>query len=125
MTKYALMREGVAAMPGVRLREAPRASDGELALVHAPAYVAALQEGHVDPAILRDIGFPWSVAMVERSRRSAGATIAAARTALTVSTGSRMRLSKDPPNSSSRVLVSADVNSLRRYPSEPMISTPS
>ena len=82
MTKYALMRAGVAAMPGIRLREAPRASDGELALAHEPSYIAALQEGSVDAAILRDIGFPWSVAMVERSRRSAGATLAAARVAL-------------------------------------------
>ena len=32
--------------------------------------------------MVRRIGFPWSPAMVERSRRSAGATIAAARAAL-------------------------------------------
>ena len=32
--------------------------------------------------MIRRIGFPWSPAMVERSRRSAGATIAAARAAL-------------------------------------------
>lgn len=31
---------------------------------------------------MREIGFPWSEAMVERSRRSAGATIAACRAAL-------------------------------------------
>jgi acetoin utilization deacetylase AcuC-like enzyme len=31
----------------------------------------------------REIGFPWSEAMVERSRRSVGATVAAARAALT------------------------------------------
>jgi len=31
---------------------------------------------------VREIGFPWSLEMVERSRRSAGATVAAARDAL-------------------------------------------
>ena len=40
-------------------------------------------EGRLDAARQREIGFPWSPQMVERSRRSVGATIAAARTALT------------------------------------------
>lgn len=38
--------------------------------------------GTVAPDIQRRIGFPWSPEMVERSRRSVGATIAAARAAL-------------------------------------------
>ena len=36
--------------------------------------------GALPAALQREIGFPWSERMVERSRRSVGATIAAART---------------------------------------------
>jgi acetoin utilization deacetylase AcuC-like enzyme len=39
--------------------------------------------GDLDASEQRAIGFPWSERMVERSRRSAGATLAAAREALT------------------------------------------
>lgn len=84
MAKYGLLRERLACeLPSVQMLEAPRASDGELALVHNPAYVAALEDGSISAAAMREIGFPWSRAMVERSRRSAGATVAAVRSALT------------------------------------------
>ena len=83
MEKYRLLREGVAAsLPGIELNEAPAATDGELALAHQPAYVAEVLEGRLSPARQREIGFPWSPQMAERSRRSVGATIAAARSAL-------------------------------------------
>lgn len=83
MPKYRLLREAVqATLPGVRLTEAPPASDGELALAHDPAWISAVAEGHTTAAQQREIGFPWSERMVQRSRRSVGATIAAARTAL-------------------------------------------
>lgn len=83
MPKYRLLREAVqAGLPGVRLMEAPPASDGELALAHEPAWISAVAEGTTSAAQQREIGFPWSERMVERSRRSVGATIAAARTAL-------------------------------------------
>ena len=83
MGKYRLLHEAVvSALPEIRLHEAPPASDGELALVHTPTYVSAVVEGLLSPAEQREIGFPWSERMVERSRRSVGATIAAARTAL-------------------------------------------
>jgi acetoin utilization deacetylase AcuC-like enzyme len=61
---------------------APEATDGELALAHTPAYVNAVTEGWLTPAQQREIGFPWSPRMVERARRSVGATIAASRAAL-------------------------------------------
>lgn len=83
MSKYQLLRQAVAErLPGIRLTEAPPATDGELALAHTPTYVSAVLEGLLSPAQQREIGFPWSPRMVERSRRSVGATIAAARTAL-------------------------------------------
>ena len=83
MPKYRLLRDAVAAtLPAARLREAPPASDGELALAHEPGWITAVVEGTVSTAQQREIGFPWSPRMVERSRRSVGATIAAARVAL-------------------------------------------
>lgn len=83
MQKYRLLRERLQVeLPAVALGQAPMASDGELALVHAPTYITAVAEGLLSPAQQREIGFPWSPRMVERSRRSVGATIAAARAAL-------------------------------------------
>lgn len=83
MPKYRLLRERVAAeLPAIRLEEAPAASDGELALAHDPVYVSAVAEGLLSPQAQREIGFPWTPRMAERARRSVGATIAAARTAL-------------------------------------------
>ena len=83
MSKYRLLREAAeSTLPQVRVTEAPAASDGELALAHEPAWVSAVAEGLLSAAQQREIGFPWSPRMVERSRRSVGATIAAARAAL-------------------------------------------
>lgn len=83
MGKYALLRDRVAAeLPEVRLDEAPVASEGELALAHTPRWVDAVLQGTLGAQEQREIGFPWTQRMVERSRRSVGATIAAARTAL-------------------------------------------
>lgn len=83
MAKYQRLRDRVAGeLPQVRMGVAPRASDGELALAHDPAYIQAVTDGTLGAAAMREIGFPWSLEMVERSRRSAGATVAAARTAL-------------------------------------------
>ncbi len=83
MAKYRMLREQLAThLPAVHCLEAPRASDGELAYAHTPAYVDAIAHGTASPAVLREIGFPWSEAMAERARRSVGATIAAARRAL-------------------------------------------
>ncbi len=84
MAKYGALRDLLRdRFPAVDIHPAPTASDGELALAHTPAYIRAVADGSLDPAIQRDIGFPWSVAMAERARRSVGATIAAARRALT------------------------------------------
>jgi acetoin utilization deacetylase AcuC-like enzyme len=84
MGRYALLRQGLERqLPEVRMAEAPRASDGELALVHTPQWIASISDGSVSAAAMREIGFPWSEAMVERSRRSTGATIAACRAAFT------------------------------------------
>ena len=62
--------------------EAPAASDWELALAHTPCYIEAVAKGSLPSTAQREIGFPWSLAMAERARRSVGATVAAARVAL-------------------------------------------
>ncbi len=82
MSKYAALRERVAALPNVQLVEAAAATDGELALAHDPDYIERVVLGRLTMAEQRTIGFPWSPQMVERSRRSTGATIAACRAAL-------------------------------------------
>ena len=82
MSKYRLLRERLVELPGLQLRPAVPATDGELALAHTPDYVSAVTEGTLGAAQQREIGFPWSEAMVERARRSVGATISAARAAL-------------------------------------------
>ena len=58
------------------------ASDLELARAHDPAYIAQVCTGQLPEKAQKAIGFPWSAGMVERSRRSAGATICACRAAL-------------------------------------------
>jgi len=85
MAKYSRLRERLLAEGIVApedLHEAPLASLDDLRLVHDPGYVDAVANGTVLAEVQRRIGFPWSPQMVERSRRSVGATIAAARAAL-------------------------------------------
>jgi acetoin utilization deacetylase AcuC-like enzyme len=92
MEKYARLRQRVASeLPAVSMAEAPTATDGELALAHDPAYISAVVNGELPALAMREIGFPWSVEMVERSRRSAGATIAAARLALGLHSGAQAK----------------------------------
>ncbi|WP_420475800.1 histone deacetylase [Noviherbaspirillum sp. ST9] len=83
MQKYRLVREGaLRAVPALEVHEAPPATDGVLALAHHPDYIHRVSAGLLAPAEQKAVGFPWSTQMVERSRRSAGATIAACRAAL-------------------------------------------
>ena len=82
-SKYRLLREHFEREPGLlRMQPAPAATEAELALVHSQDYVDAVLLGRLSAAEQREIGFPWSESMAERSRRSVGASIAAARAAL-------------------------------------------
>jgi acetoin utilization deacetylase AcuC-like enzyme len=83
MQKYRLVREAAATVSGIDFHEAPTTSDGVLALAHHPRYIAEVSDGTLAESVQKAIGFPWTPQMVERSRRSAGATIAACRAALT------------------------------------------
>lgn len=83
MRKYRMLREAAERrVPDLELCEAPAASDGELALAHHPAYIRRVAEGTLSAEEQKAIGFPWSLPMAERARRSVGATIAACRAAL-------------------------------------------
>ena len=83
MQKYRLLRQGVqAAIVDIEFIEAPFTTDGVLALAHHPRYINAVSGGRLSAAEQKAIGFPWTPEMVDRSRRSAGATIAACRAAL-------------------------------------------
>ena len=82
MAKYRRLREAVARAELAELQVPQPATDDQLLRVHDPAYVAAVAAGQLEAAAIRRIGFPWSPQLVERSRRSVGGTIAAARAAL-------------------------------------------
>ncbi len=85
MAKYSLLRARLLAdgdFAAGDFHEPAAASDEELCRAHCPDYVRRVVAGELSPAEIRRIGFPWSPQMVERSRRSAGATLAACRAAL-------------------------------------------
>lgn len=85
MEKYRLLHDEVAAHAiawGIELIEAPQVSEQALRATHAGGYVDRMLTGVAVEADMRRIGFPWSQALIERSRRSAGATLAALRIAI-------------------------------------------
>ena len=82
MEKYSQLRDLVNTLDGMELIEAPPISDTQILYAHAPSYLMKVIQGSLSPQEQREIGFPWSPQMVERSRRSAGATLAAAKIAL-------------------------------------------
>jgi acetoin utilization deacetylase AcuC-like enzyme len=82
MEKYALLRERVALAGEDELVVPDAATDEELLRAHDPAYVARVLNGTLTREEVRRIGFPWSPALVERSRRSVGGTLGASRAAL-------------------------------------------
>jgi acetoin utilization deacetylase AcuC-like enzyme len=83
MAKYRLLRERLVAErildPADLCVPEPIGWD-ELRLAHSAEYVEAVASGTLSSDAQRRIGFPWSPMMVERSRRSVGATLAAAQT---------------------------------------------
>lgn len=82
MEKYSRLRDLVGTLSQIELVEAPSATDTQILYAHDPNYLIKIIAGELNPKEQREIGFPWSEKMVERSRRSAGATVAAAKTAL-------------------------------------------
>ncbi len=84
MAKYAGLRERVLAEGVLRPEDLflpDAASDEQILRAHDLDYLYRVQNGLLTAKEIRRIGFPWLPEMVERSRRSAGATIAACRAA--------------------------------------------
>lgn len=82
MTKYRLLRERIEDDTRFTTQVPAPADDATLALAHDGAYIERVRSGQLDAREQRTLGFPWSEALVERSRRSVGATIEACRIAL-------------------------------------------
>lgn len=85
MAKYRMLRERLAATSAFDAADfliPQAANDIELTRAHCPDYVRRASTGALSKDEQRLIGFPWSEAMVERSRRSSGATLGACRLAL-------------------------------------------
>jgi len=81
MSKYARLRERLTGDTALELLVPAAATDAELLRVHTPAWVEQVAAGTLPREAVRRIGFPWSPQLVERSRRSVGGTIGAARAA--------------------------------------------
>ncbi len=85
MRKYSLLRERVIELGIVEpedLLVPDPVSRADLERTHDPNYVRRVIDGSLSAQEIRRIGFPWSPELVERSRRSAGGTVAASRAAL-------------------------------------------
>lgn len=82
MEKYSQLRDLVSKLEGLELVEAPAVTDTQILYAHDPSYLIKILSGNLSAKEQQEIGFPWSEKMVERSRRSAGATLAAAKAAL-------------------------------------------
>jgi acetoin utilization deacetylase AcuC-like enzyme len=85
MDKYGLLRDRIAGSSLIgdcELCLAPAATDAQLEAAHTPEYVQRVASGRLSDIEQRRIGFPWSEQLVERARRSVGATIAAGQSAL-------------------------------------------
>ncbi len=85
MQKYAMVREQAVATGILRnedLDVPDAATDEQLLYVHTEDYVRRVVGGQLTDKEIRRLGFPWSPALVQRSRRSVGGTISACRSAL-------------------------------------------
>ena len=83
--KYSLLRQQIQNDPivdGIKFCVPRAATYPEIFRAHDPAYIERLQKGEMTPKEMRRIGFPWSPELVERAKRSAGATIEAGLAAL-------------------------------------------
>ena len=80
--KYGMLRERVQADGVVVDLEPPAASRADLGRVHTDGYLERVFTGTLGKNEARRIGLPWSPAMLERSRRSTGATVVACDAAL-------------------------------------------
>ena len=81
LAKYQALFERLGNL-GYPLTEAAPATPEQIKRVHHAAYVDAALAGNLDTGAIRQLGFPWSPMLIERTLRSVGATHAASRHAL-------------------------------------------
>jgi acetoin utilization deacetylase AcuC-like enzyme len=82
LEKYRLVREAAGGLAGVEVSGAPAVSWDELTRAHTSSYLGRVRGGGLSRRELLALGLPWSPGLVERARRSVGATLAAAESAL-------------------------------------------
>src|ERR1051326_6830747 len=75
-----LQREGI--LRSEEVMEPHEADWGDIMLVHTPEYLGGLANGSLDRTAERRLGFPWSAALLRRSRLAVQGTIDAAGLAL-------------------------------------------
>lgn len=81
--KYRRVREGAEAS-GIDVAGARAATAAELGLAHETGYLERVARGALERREVLALGLPWSPELVERARRSVGATLLAAGEALRV-----------------------------------------
>lgn len=85
MAKYRLLRERLIETVTLHPEDLlipDAATDNDILRCHDAAYLHRVKTGTLSRQEIVRIGFPWSEGLVERSRRSSGATICAAMSAL-------------------------------------------
>ena len=80
--RYRMLREAIEQQGIARVEEAPPATDADLALAHDALYLDRVVNGRLTEREQKAVGLPWSPELVERGRRSVGATVVAAQAAL-------------------------------------------
>jgi acetoin utilization deacetylase AcuC-like enzyme len=82
LAKYRLVREGAEGLDGVRIEPAGAATREDLERTHTFDWIDRVEGGRLTRRESLALGLPWSPQLVERSRRSTGATVQAASAAL-------------------------------------------
>ncbi|MGI9659399.1 MAG: histone deacetylase family protein [Gaiellaceae bacterium] len=82
LAKYRRVREEVERSSAISVFPSRAASDLEISLAHEDGYVARVEAGELVRREELALGLPWSPELVERARRSVGATIMATTSAL-------------------------------------------
>jgi acetoin utilization deacetylase AcuC-like enzyme len=90
LVKYRLVREEAQREPGLRVEPARAARWDELRRAHTRDYLDRVRSGALSRRAQLALGLPWSSALVERARRSVGATLEAAATALAEGRGANL-----------------------------------
>ncbi|MBI1391540.1 MAG: histone deacetylase [Alphaproteobacteria bacterium] len=83
--KYGMLRQKLLAdglVAAGELSSSPLVADEDLLRAHDAAYVRSIDDGTIDPAAMRRIGFPWSPQIAKRARATCGGALSAAHAAL-------------------------------------------